>query len=144
MKYGWVEFDNAVKGALKEGYSDIRERYEIDFWEMGTGKYYVYFLVQSVAGYSATRIVTMHTRIPAKDIFKYCSWAKRRLLGVEFWKNRYLASAVGKHGDKATIGEYVKYQELDYQNFHSNFQSKLFEILVLLRMVFYFCNRNSS
>ena len=127
-KYRRVVFDDDVEKVLKEVCLEIEERYEIKFLEIGTDKDHVHFLVQSVPRYSVTKIVTMLKSITAKEIFKRCPQVKKKLWGGEFWTDGYFASTVGKHGDEATIGKYVKNQGQDYQQLHSDFQPGLFWI----------------
>ena len=94
--------------------------------EIGTDKDHVHFLVQSVPRYSVTKIVTILKSITAKEIFRRCPQVKKKLWGGEFWTDGYFASTVGKHGDEATIGKYVKNQGQEYQQIHSDFQPGLF------------------
>nr|WP_295783801.1 IS200/IS605 family transposase [Rhodoferax sp.] len=125
-KYRRVVFDDDVEKVLREVCLGIEERYEIKFLEIGTDKDHVHFLVQSVPRYSVTKIVTMLKSITAKEIFKRCPQVKKKLWGGEFWTDGYFASTVGKHGDEATIGKYVKNQGQEYQKLHSDFQPGLF------------------
>jgi putative transposase len=86
----------------------------------------IFFNVQSVPRYSVTKIVTMLKSITAREIFKRCPQVKKKLWGGEFWTDGYFASTVGKHGDEATIGKYVKNQVQEYQQLHSDLQPRLF------------------
>ena len=61
-----------------------------------------------------------------REIFKRCPHVKRLLWGGEFWSDGYFASSVGKHGDEAMIGEYVRNQGGNYQVLHSDHQLALF------------------
>ena len=64
--------------------------------------------------------------LTAREIFKRCPHVKKVLWGGEFWSDGYFASSVGKHGDEAMIGKYVKGQGEIYQKLHSDHQLVLF------------------
>jgi len=125
-KYRRVVFDEDVDAVVKDVCLGIEKRYEIKFVEIGTDKDHVHFLVQSVPGYSVTKIVTMIKSITAREVFRRCPQVKKKLWGGEFWTDGYFASTVGKHGDEATIGKYVKNQGNEYQKLHSDAQMGLF------------------
>ena len=125
-KYRRAVFDEEVEEVLKEVCLGIEQRYEMKFLEIGTDNDHVHFLVQSVPGYSVTKIVRVLKSVTAREIFKCCPQVKKKLWGGEFWTDGYLASTVGKHGDEGVIGKYVKSQGKDYQKLHSGYQPGLF------------------
>jgi REP element-mobilizing transposase RayT len=84
-KYRRIVFDEEIDGILKEVCLEVAERYQVKFLEIGTDKDHVHFLVQSVPGYSVTKIVTFIKSITAKEIFKPCPQVKKKLWGGEFW-----------------------------------------------------------
>ena len=96
------------------------------FLEIGTDKDHVHFLVQSVPTYSVTKIVRMVKSLTAREIFRRCPQVKKQLWGGEFWTDGYFASTVGKHGDEAMIGKYVKNQGKQYQKLYSDHELALF------------------
>jgi REP element-mobilizing transposase RayT len=65
-KYRRVVFDEDVDTVVKDVCLGIETRYEIKFVEIGTDKDHVHFLVQSVPGYSVTKLVTMIKSITAR------------------------------------------------------------------------------
>ena len=125
-KYRRAVFDERVDEVLKEVCLEISERYQIKFLEIGTDKDHVHFLVQSVPTYSVTRIVTLLKSLTAREIFRRCPQVKKILWGGGFWTDGYFASTVGKHGDEAMIGRYVKNQGKEYHKLHSDHQLALF------------------
>jgi putative transposase len=125
-KYRRAVFDERVDEVLKEVCLEIAERYQVKFLEIGTDKDHVHFLVQSVPTYSVTRIVTLLKSLTAREIFRRCPQVKKVLWGGEFWTDGYFASPVGKHGDEAMIGRYVKNQGKEYHKLHSDHQLALF------------------
>jgi putative transposase len=125
-KYRRAVFDNRVDEVLKEVCLEIAERYQVKFLEIGTDKDHVHFLVQSVPTYSVSRLVQMLKSLTAREIFRRCAQVKKQLWGGEFWSDGYCASTVGKHGDEAMIGRYVKNQGKEYHKLHSDHQLALF------------------
>lgn len=105
---------------------EIERRYEVKFLEIGTDKDHVHLLVQSVATYSATKLVRMIKSLTAREVLRMCPQVRKQLWGGEFWSDGYFASTVGKHGDEAMIGRYVKNQGGHYQMLHSDHQPRLF------------------
>jgi len=83
-------------------------------------------LVQSVAAYSVTKIVTMVKSLTGREIFRRCPQVKKQLWGGEFWTDGFFASTVGKHGDETMISKYVKNQGNEYHKLHSDYQLALF------------------
>lgn len=125
-KYRRAVFDEQVDAVLKEICLGISARYQVKFLEIGTDKDHVHFLVQSVPTYSVTKIVRMLKSLTAREIFRRCPQVKKQLWGGEFWTDGYFASTVGKHGDEATIANYVKNQGNKYHKLHSDHQLALF------------------
>ena len=125
-KYRRAVFDDKVDTELRDICLDIERRFEIKFLEIGTDEDHVHFLVQSVPTYSVKRIVQMIKSLTAREIFRRRPEVKRTLWGGEFWSDGYYAGTVGKHGDEAMIGKYVKGQGGEYQKLHSDHQLALF------------------
>ena len=125
-KYRRAVFDEKVDGELKEVCLEIEKRYEIKFLEIGVEENHVHFLIQSVPTYSVTRLVKMIKSITAREVFRRCPDVKKQLWGGEFWTDGYYASTVGKHGDEAMIGKYVKEQGGKYQKLHTDHQLAFF------------------
>jgi putative transposase len=125
-KYRRAVFDDKVETELRDICLDIEQRFEIKFLEIGTDEDHVHFLVQSVPMYSVKRIVQMIKSLTAREIFRRRPEVRRTLWGGEFWSDGYYAGTVGKHGDEAMIGKYVKGQGGEYQKLHSDHQLALF------------------
>jgi putative transposase len=126
-KYRRVVFDAGVDAVLKETCLAIAERYQVKFLEIGTDQDHVHFLVQSVPTYSVTRLVMLIKSLTAREVFRRCPQVKKKLWGGELWTDGYFTSTVGKHGDEAMIGRYVKDQGGGtYQKLHTDHQLALF------------------
>lgn len=119
--------DDKVDLVLKEVCLDIADRYKIEFFEIGTDKDHVHFLVQSVPSYSPTKIITMIKSLAAREIFARVPSVKKQLWGGEFWTDGYYVGTVGQHATEDTIKQYVKHQgrEEQYVQLHVQ-QFKLF------------------
>ena len=127
-KYRKVVFIKEVDKTLKDVCMEIRNRYEIEFIEIGTDKDHVHFLIQSVPTYSPTEIVTIVKSITAKEVFKRNPEVKRQLWGGAFWTSGYFVNTVSKFGDESSITKYVREQgtEKEYRVLHKEKQLKLF------------------
>ena len=125
-KYRRVVFDDKVDTEQRDVCLEIEQRYEIKILEIGTDEDHVHFLVQSVPMYSAKRIVQMIKSLTARETFQCRPEVKSTLWGGEFWSDGYYAGKVGKHGDEAMIGNYVKGQGGEYQKLHSHHQLAMF------------------
>ena len=125
-KYRRAVFDTDVDGVLKEICLEIEKRYQLKFLEIGTDQDHVHFLVQSIPGYSVTKIVTMIKSLTARELFRRCPQVKRQLWGGELWTDGYFAGTVGKHGDERMLTNYVKRQGKEYQKLHEDRQLALF------------------
>jgi len=125
-KYRRAVFDDEVDRVLKDVCLELERRYEMKFLEIGTDKEHVHFLVQSVPMYSVTKVVRTLKSITAREVFRRCPKVKKQLWGGEFWSDGYFATTVGKHGDEAMIGRYVKSQGGHYEKLHSDHQLGLF------------------
>lgn len=125
-KYRRAVIDEKVDEVLKQICTEIENRYEIEFLEIGTDKDHVHFLVQSVPTYSVTKIVTIIKSLTAREIFKRCPEVRKQLWGGEFWSDGYFASTVGKHGNEDMIAQYVKNQGDEYLKLYQKAQLSLF------------------
>ena len=126
-KYRRAVFDDSVDIELRNVCLEIQKRYEIKFVEIGTDKDHVHFLVQSIPGYSVTRLVTVIKSLTAREIFKRCPQVKKQLWGGEFWSDGYFASTVGRHGNEDTVKNYVRGQgQNEYKVLHRDEQLELF------------------
>ncbi len=111
---------------LIRGSLEIEKRYELTFLEVGTDEGCVHLLVQSVPMCRVKKIVQLVKRLMSRERFRCCSRVKQMLWGGEFWRDGYFAGSVGKPGDEAMIGKYVKNQGGNCQEFHSDHPLALF------------------
>lgn len=127
-KYRRAIFSDEVDIELKNICLEIEMRYEIKFIEIGTDKDHVHMLIQSVPMYSPKKIVQLVKSITSREIFKRRPEVKKQLWGGEFWSDGYFVSTVGKHGNEATISNYVKTQgKGEYTKLYESKQLSLFD-----------------
>ena len=121
-KYRRVVIDEDVDRVIKETCEGIQERYEIRFLEVGTDKYHVHFLIQSVTTYSPKKIIQIVKSIIAREVFAKCPQVKKKLWGGEFWTDGYYVATVSEHGNEQIISRYVKelVQEKNYKTIYKN------------------------
>jgi len=117
-KYRRKIFTTDIDKVLKEVCDEISARYEIHFVEIGSDSDHVHFLIQSVPAYSATKIVTTLKSITARELFRRCPEVKKQLWGGNLWTSGYFVSTVGKHGNEATIENYVRSQGKTYEQIY--------------------------
>jgi REP element-mobilizing transposase RayT len=127
-KYRRAVIDESVDETIKNICLEIAKRYQMQFLEIGTDSNHVHFLIQSVPGYSATKIITIIKSITAKEIFKIHPKVKEQLWGGEFWTDGYFVNTISRFGDEPTISKYVKEQGLEkgYKVLHKETQLTLF------------------
>ena len=107
---------------MKEVCIEVEKRYQMKFLEIVTDTDHVYFLVQSIPTYSASRIASIIKSVTAREIFKRCPQVKKQLWGDEFWTDGYFSSTVDKQGNENTIANYVKQQGNSYNRLYEDRQ----------------------
>ena len=119
-KYRRVVVSPTVDQVWRDVCLEIAQRYDVVFLEIGTAGDSVHFLVQSVPGYSPTKIVRLIKSVTAREILRRCPEVKQQLWGGEFWSDGYYVATVGEHGTESTIRDYVRQQGTarDYQRLY--------------------------
>jgi len=126
-KYRRAVVTEPVDLLLRQICTDIENRYEIVFLEIGADKDHVHFLVQSVPTTSPSRLAQTIKSITARELFSRLPDLKESLWGAAFWSSGYFINTVGHHGSEAAIRRYVQAQgsEADYTAFYTR-QLELF------------------
>jgi REP element-mobilizing transposase RayT len=125
-KYRRDVLSEEVEETLKEVCVGIKERYEINFIEIGSDENHVHFLVQSVPMMSPKIIVQTIKSITAREIFKKHKEVKKKLWGGHFWTSGYYVNTVGHYGNEKVIKEYIERQGGQYRRVYRG-QLELFE-----------------
>ncbi len=110
VKYRRSVLTDDVKDTIVNTCMEIREKYEIEFIEIGCDKNHIHYLIQSPPKYSPTQIVTIIKSLTARKVFKYNVEVKKKLWGGEFWSDGYWMVSVSQNRTEETIREYVKNQ----------------------------------
>jgi len=121
-------FSEKVDGQLREICLGIAKQYEISFIEIGVEEFHVHFLIQTVPGYSATKVAMIIKSLTAREIFKRCPEVKKKLWVGESWSKGYFVNTVGQYANKEVIKKYVQGQgRKEYKKLHrQDIQLELF------------------
>jgi putative transposase len=111
-------FSSEVEKTLIKVCSEIAERYEIRYVEIGADEDHVHFLIQSVPMMLPKRLAQITKSITAREIFKNNPEVKKMLWGGAFWTSGYYINTVGLHGNEETIANYVKNQGKSYKQLY--------------------------
>ena len=126
IKYRRKVITKTVSITLKQVCSEISQRYEIDYIEIGTDEDHVHFMIQSVPTMSPKRIAQITKSITARMIFKQHPEVKKMLWGGKFWTSGYYINTVGQYANEEVIKQYVKNQGKNYEQIHRTQQATLF------------------
>ena len=118
-KYRRKVFSKKVEKSLVEICSDISERFEINFLEIGNDEDHIHFLVQGIPKMPVSRIVQVIKSITAREIFSKHKEVKKMLWGGNLWTSGFYANTVGQHASEEVIRDYVKNQGKKYTKVHS-------------------------
>jgi putative transposase len=119
-------FSKEVEKTLKEVCLGIKERFEINFIEIGADDNHVHFLLQSIPTMTVKRIVQVIKSITAREIFERHKEVKKRLWGGQFWTSGYYANTVGHYGNEELIKKYIEGQGGHHRKVYRG-QIELFE-----------------
>ncbi|WP_345007795.1 IS200/IS605 family transposase [Snuella lapsa] len=128
IKYRRSILSDRVNSSIVLVCSEIENRYDIYFIEIGLDENHVHFLVQSVPMYSPKKIVQTVKSILAREVFRLHPEVKEQLWGGQFWSNGYYVNTVGQYANEEVIKNYLKNQgkQKEYKQIHSS-QLRLFE-----------------
>ena len=130
IKYRRSVLSESVESSLVLVCSNISDRYEIHFIEIGADDTHVHFLIQSVPKISVEIIVRTIKSITAKEIFRLHPEVKSQLWGGNFWTSGYYINTVGQYGNEDVIQKYIQHQgdeKTVYKSFNKNQLSFSFE-----------------
>jgi len=130
-KYRKAIFSESVTETLVKICTEISERYEIHFLEIGTDKNHVHFLIQSIPKYSPTKIIMTVKSITAKQIFAKHPEVKQQLWGGEIWTDGYFVNTVSQYGNEEIITKYLRDQGKDTKDYIQLHKAEEIEQLTL-------------
>jgi len=128
IKYRRSILTDRVNSSIVLVCSEIENRYDIYFIEIGLDENHVHFLVQSVPMYSPKKIVQTVKSILAREVFRLHPEVKEQLWGGQFWSKGYYVNTVGQYASEEVIKNYLKNQgkQKEYKQIHLS-QLRLFE-----------------
>ena len=113
VKYRKALIRPEIEAALVEIASDIQERYDIEFEQMGADLDHIHLLCSAHPKMSPGSIVGKFKSITARQLFKRFPKLKEELWGGEFWSDGYYVATVGERNNWETVAKYVKNQGQD-------------------------------
>ncbi len=113
VKYRKALLDEKIVMAIKKISSEISERYEVDFEQMGCDRNHIHLLCSFHPKYSIGEMVRKFKSIVARELFRRYPELKKELWGGEFWLDGYYAATVGEGGNWGVVIQYVADQGKD-------------------------------
>jgi putative transposase len=100
---------------------EIAKRYELVFWESGTERNHVHFLIQSVPTYSPTKSARTVKSLTARQVFTQAPEVKKQWWGGELWGKGYVRTTVGQPGTEKVMATYIRKPgtETSYKQLHT-------------------------
>ena len=130
-KYRRAVISTEVDEALVQICTEIADRYEIEFLEIGADKNHVHFLIQSVPTHSPTKIITIVKSLTARELFARMPALKKSLWGSAFWSSGFYVDTVGRYNNESGTRRYIVEQGIaDYQPLYEA-QLSLFDAATL-------------
>ena len=130
IKYRRSVLSEPVENSLVNVCTNIEQRYEIHFVEIGAAENHVHFLIQSVPKLSVETIVRTIKSITGKELFRLHPEVKQQLWGGNFWTSGYYVNTVGHYANVDVIQKYIQEQGDEkniYKKFYKNQLSLIFE-----------------
>src|SRR3989344_3701566 len=90
--------------------TEIEERYDWIFEQMGIDQNHVYFLISAAPKYSPSAIIQGIKNITAKELFRRHPDLRDELWHGELWTDGFFVATVGEGGNRDIIKQYVANQ----------------------------------
>ena len=87
VKYRKSLLSEEITSAIKSIASEIGERYEVEFEQLGCDKNHIHILCSFHPKYSIGEVVRKFKSITARELFKKFPSLKKELWGAEFWSD---------------------------------------------------------
>ena len=113
VKYRKALLDDNIVLEVKQIASEIGERYEIEFEQLGCDKDHIHILCSFHPKYSIGETVRKFKSITARQLFLRHPELKRELWGGEFWSDGYYVATIGEGGSWKVVEQYVRKQGRD-------------------------------
>ena len=110
VKYRLSLLDDEDERVIVETASEISERYEIEFEQIGCDGNHIHLLCSAHPKIAPSQIVQMFKSITAREIFRRKPSVKKSLWGGQFWTDGYYVATVGEGGSWDVVERYVRNQ----------------------------------
>ncbi len=110
VKYRKALLRNEIPSAIAEIATDIGERFEIEFENIGCDLNHIHILCSFHPKYSGSDVVRIFKSIVAKQLFLQFPDLRKELWGGEFWSDGYYFATVGERANWAVVKKYVEDQ----------------------------------
>ena len=110
VKYRKALLANDIPLAINHIAQEIKERYTIEFEQLGYDQDHIHILCSFPPKYSGSQIVGIFKSITARELFKQFPALKKELWGGEFWSDGFYLATVGERGNWQQVERYVANQ----------------------------------
>jgi len=116
-KYRKLVLQEPLAQGLKEIFSGIAERYELEIDTMEVMPDHVHLFMMAPPRYSPSRVVQIMKSISARQMFRRYPKLREQLWGGEMWSDGYFVRSVGDRVTADVIRRYIKLQHQDQLRF---------------------------
>ncbi|MBP9760360.1 MAG: IS200/IS605 family transposase [Candidatus Pacebacteria bacterium] len=114
IKYRRKIFTEGNQTTFKSICSELAERYNFRFLEIGLDEDHAHFLIQTAPNILISHMVQTIKSITAIEMFKRHPEVKVFLWGGQFWTDGYYINTVGQYGNLGILKNYVKNQGIKW------------------------------
>ena len=110
VKYRKALLSSDITKAIRDISTNISDRYDIIFEQLGTDNNYIHILCSFHPKISGGDLVRIFKSITARELFKRFPELRKELWGGEFWSDGYYIATVSERGNWKAVEQYVKNQ----------------------------------
>jgi putative transposase len=110
VKYRKALLEPPITRAIRDIASQITERYDIWFEQIGCDQDHIHILCSFHPKYSGSDVVRTFKSITAKQLFQRFPELRKDLWKGEFWSDGYYISTVSERGNWSQVENYVRNQ----------------------------------
>ena len=110
VKYRKALLEPPITKAIREIASQITERYDIWFEQIGCDQDHIHILCSFHPKYSGSDVVRTFKSITAKQLFQRFPELRKELWKGEFWSDGYYIATVSERGNWSQVENYVRNQ----------------------------------
>jgi len=110
VKYRKALLEPRITTAIRDIASQVTERYEIWFEQIGCDQDHIHILCSFHPKYSGSDVVRTFKSITAKQLFLTFPELRKDLWKGEFWSDGYYIATVSERGNWSQVENYVRNQ----------------------------------